>query len=160
MQNFLTGFRTGFRNRLITNTFFLLQLRNPIVRSVVDKFSALTFWILMHFQLDLYPKDLDPLVKMWWIRNSGFYTLSHFFYCFFFKQIICFRMLDELEGPDGRANREFRVKFPDEIVTENLGGQLWFGAECLAAGMYLLRLWVAISALTFEWKMVPHFFHC
>ncbi len=45
-----------------------------------------------------------------------------------------FRMLDELEGPDGRANREFRVKFPDEIVTENLGGQLWFGAECLAAG--------------------------
>ena len=54
-------------------------------------------------------------------------------------------MLDELEGPDGRANREFRVKFPDEIVTENLGGQLWFGAECLAAGMYLLRL------------LVPHF---
>jgi hypothetical protein len=22
-----------------------------------------------------------------------------------------------------------------EIVTENLGGQLWFGAECLAAGI-------------------------
>ena len=43
-------------------------------------------------------------------------------------------MLDELEQLDGRANREFRVKFPDEIVTENLGGQLWFGAECLAAG--------------------------
>ena len=43
-------------------------------------------------------------------------------------------MLDELDGVDGRANREFRVKFPDEIVTENLGGQLWFGAECLAAG--------------------------
>ena len=43
-------------------------------------------------------------------------------------------MLDEIEELDGRANREFRVKFPDEIVTENLGGQLWFGAECLAAG--------------------------
>jgi len=52
---------------------------------------------------------------------------------------ICNRMLDELEGPEGRANREFRVKFPDEIVTENLGGQLWFGAECLAAGSSIMQ---------------------
>ncbi len=44
------------------------------------------------------------------------------------------RMLEEVETVEGRANREFRLKFPDEIVTENLGGQLWFGAECLAAG--------------------------
>jgi hypothetical protein len=43
-------------------------------------------------------------------------------------------MLEEVETVEGRANREFRLKFPDEIVTENLGGQLWFGAECLAAG--------------------------
>ena len=34
------------------------------------------------------------------------------------------RMLDELEGPGGRASREFRQKFPDEIVTDNLGGQV------------------------------------
>lgn len=33
-------------------------------------------------------------------------------------------MLDELEGPGGRASREFRQKFPDEIVTDNLGGQV------------------------------------
>lgn len=52
---------------------------------------------------------------------------------------ICNRMLDELEEQDGRANREFRVKFPDEIVTENLGGQLWFGAECLAAGSSIMQ---------------------
>ncbi|XP_023337511.1 lateral signaling target protein 2 homolog isoform X2 [Eurytemora carolleeae] len=52
---------------------------------------------------------------------------------------ICNRMLDELEQLDGRANREFRVKFPDEIVTENLGGQLWFGAECLAAGSSIMQ---------------------
>ena len=36
----------------------------------------------------------------------------------------CCRMLDELEGPGGRASREFRQKFPDEIVTDNLGGQV------------------------------------
>ena len=33
-----------------------------------------------------------------------------------------------------RANRDFRAKFPDEVIHENLAGQLWFGAECLAAG--------------------------
>uniref|UniRef100_A0A914HEN1 FYVE-type domain-containing protein n=1 Tax=Globodera rostochiensis TaxID=31243 RepID=A0A914HEN1_GLORO len=33
-----------------------------------------------------------------------------------------------------RASRDFRVKFPDEIMHDNLPGQLWFGAECLAAG--------------------------
>jgi len=52
---------------------------------------------------------------------------------------ICNRMLDELEGPGGRATREFRQKFPDEIVTDNLGGQLWFGAECLAAGSSIMN---------------------
>jgi len=52
---------------------------------------------------------------------------------------ICTKMLDELEGPGGRASREFRQKFPDEIVTDNLGGQLWFGAECLAAGSSIMN---------------------
>ena len=48
-------------------------------------------------------------------------------------------MLDELDGAGGRATREFRQKFPDEIVTDNLGGQLWFGAECLAAGSSIMN---------------------
>merc|ERR1719369_815549 len=52
---------------------------------------------------------------------------------------ICNRMLDELDGAGGRATREFRQKFPDEIVTDNLGGQLWFGAECLAAGSSIMN---------------------
>ena len=31
--------------------------------------------------------------------------------------------------PEQRASRDFRVKFPDDVVQENLAGQLWFGAE-------------------------------
>lgn len=31
--------------------------------------------------------------------------------------------------PHDRANRDFCVKFPEEIRHDNLAGQLWFGAE-------------------------------
>ena len=31
--------------------------------------------------------------------------------------------------PDKRASRDFRVKFPDDVLQDNLSGQLWFGAE-------------------------------
>lgn len=31
--------------------------------------------------------------------------------------------------PHERANRDFCVKFPEEIRHDNLAGQLWFGAE-------------------------------
>lgn len=31
--------------------------------------------------------------------------------------------------PDERAARDFRAKFPDDVLQENLAGQLWFGAE-------------------------------
>lgn len=31
--------------------------------------------------------------------------------------------------PGERANRDFRVKFPDDVLQESLAGQLWFGAE-------------------------------
>ncbi|GMT07029.1 hypothetical protein PENTCL1PPCAC_29203 [Pristionchus entomophagus] len=37
-----------------------------------------------------------------------------------------------------RACRDFRVKFPDEIIHDSLPGQLWFGAECLAAGSNII----------------------
>ena len=37
-------------------------------------------------------------------------------------------MLDEVVGED-RAPRDFRAKFPDDVLQENLAGQLWFGAE-------------------------------
>ncbi|XP_060572107.1 lateral signaling target protein 2 homolog [Ruditapes philippinarum] len=41
--------------------------------------------------------------------------------------------------PGQRANRDFRVKFPDDVLQDSLAGQLWFGAECLAAGSSILN---------------------
>ncbi|XP_004847446.2 lateral signaling target protein 2 homolog isoform X2 [Heterocephalus glaber] len=41
--------------------------------------------------------------------------------------------------PQDRAPRDFCVKFPEEIRHDNLGGQLWFGAECLAAGSIIMN---------------------
>ncbi|XP_028920019.1 lateral signaling target protein 2 homolog isoform X2 [Ornithorhynchus anatinus] len=41
--------------------------------------------------------------------------------------------------PRERANRDFCVKFPEEIRHDNLAGQLWFGAECLAAGSIIMN---------------------
>ncbi|XP_006893670.1 PREDICTED: lateral signaling target protein 2 homolog isoform X2 [Elephantulus edwardii] len=41
--------------------------------------------------------------------------------------------------PQGRAPRDFCVKFPEEIRHDNLAGQLWFGAECLAAGSIIMN---------------------
>ena len=41
---------------------------------------------------------------------------------------ICNRIMDELI-PNDRADRDFRVKFPDDVMQDNLAGQLWFGAE-------------------------------
>lgn len=55
------------------------------------------------------------------------------------------RVLTEIQGimdeaiPGHRANRDFRVKFPDDVLQESLAGQLWFGAECLAAGSSILN---------------------
>ncbi|XP_067008607.2 lateral signaling target protein 2 homolog isoform X2 [Anabrus simplex] len=51
---------------------------------------------------------------------------------------ICNRIMDDVI-PDERANRDFRVKFPDDVMQENLAGQLWFGAECLAAGSSIMN---------------------
>ncbi|XP_037685200.1 lateral signaling target protein 2 homolog isoform X5 [Choloepus didactylus] len=41
--------------------------------------------------------------------------------------------------PQDRAPRDFCVKFPEEIRHDNLAGQLWFGAECLAAGSTIMN---------------------
>ncbi|KAJ4450718.1 hypothetical protein ANN_02148 [Periplaneta americana] len=51
---------------------------------------------------------------------------------------ICNRIMDDII-PTERANRDFRVKFPDDVMQENLAGQLWFGAECLAAGSSIMN---------------------
>ncbi|XP_037385028.1 lateral signaling target protein 2 homolog isoform X1 [Talpa occidentalis] len=41
--------------------------------------------------------------------------------------------------PQDRAPRDFCVKFPEEVRHDNLAGQLWFGAECLAAGSIIMN---------------------
>lgn len=46
--------------------------------------------------------------------------------------------MEELLG-DERDPRAFRAKFPEEVLQDNLAGQLWFGAECLAAGSSILN---------------------
>ncbi|CAA9997517.1 unnamed protein product [Nesidiocoris tenuis] len=51
---------------------------------------------------------------------------------------ICNKIMDELI-PSDRADRDFRVKFPDDVMQDNLAGQLWFGAECLAAGSSIMN---------------------
>lgn len=47
-------------------------------------------------------------------------------------------IMDELLS-DERSSRAFRAKFPEEVLQESLAGQLWFGAECLAAGSSILN---------------------
>lgn len=47
-------------------------------------------------------------------------------------------IIEELLG-DERESRAFRAKFPEEVLQENLAGQLWFGAECLAAGSSIMN---------------------
>ncbi|KAH9636503.1 hypothetical protein HF086_017669 [Spodoptera exigua] len=46
--------------------------------------------------------------------------------------------MDQLLG-DERVARGFRVKFPEDVLQDNLAGQLWFGAECLAAGSSIMN---------------------
>lgn len=73
---------------------------------------------------------------------------------------ICNKMLEEIDPGLNARSREFRAKFPgnhtngvksflnkklqscsfsDDILTDNLPGQLWFGAECLAAGSSIMN---------------------
>ncbi|GBP37794.1 Lateral signaling target protein 2 homolog [Eumeta japonica] len=38
------------------------------------------------------------------------------------------QIMDQVLGPE-RVARGFRVKFPEDVLQDNLAGQLWFGAE-------------------------------
>ncbi|RVE48227.1 hypothetical protein evm_007084 [Chilo suppressalis] len=48
------------------------------------------------------------------------------------------QIMDQILG-DERVARGFRVKFPEDVLQDNLAGQLWFGAECLAAGSSIMN---------------------
>ncbi|XP_067935880.1 lateral signaling target protein 2-like [Watersipora subatra] len=47
-------------------------------------------------------------------------------------------MMEEVV-PEQRASRDFRIKYPEDLIQDGLAGQLWFGAECLAAGSSILN---------------------
>ncbi|XP_060076586.1 lateral signaling target protein 2 homolog [Ylistrum balloti] len=52
--------------------------------------------------------------------------------------VIIQKIIDEAVSSQ-KASRDYRVKFPDDVQQENLAGQLWFGAECLAAGSSIMN---------------------
>nr|XP_056704296.1 lateral signaling target protein 2 homolog [Euleptes europaea] len=58
--------------------------------------------------------------------------------------------------PHERANRDFYVKFPEEIRHDNLAGQLWFGAECLAAGSIIMNREIESMAMRPLAKNLTH----
>lgn len=60
--------------------------------------------------------------------NSSFLILVFFFFLQDNVLNIINQIMDECI-PNDRANRDFSVKFPEEIRHDNLAGQLWFGAE-------------------------------
>ncbi|KAL3243488.1 hypothetical protein MRX96_020548 [Rhipicephalus microplus] len=47
---------------------------------------------------------------------------------------ICHDIMDEAI-PNARANRDFRAKFPDDVLQENMSGLLWFGAGVSCCGL-------------------------
>ncbi|XP_077501953.1 lateral signaling target protein 2 homolog [Amblyomma americanum] len=59
---------------------------------------------------------------------------------------ICHDIMNEAI-PDTRADRDFRAKFPDDVLQENMSGLLWFGAECLAAGSNIMNREVESSQM-------------
>lgn len=55
-------------------------------------------------------------------------------------------IMDVLIGNE-RANRDFRVKFPEDVLQENLAGQLWFGAEVILILIYNLANYYFLIAV-------------
>lgn len=81
--------------------------------------------------------DRGRLVAFEIIQEDAF--LTGVFFCFQDRVLaITNQIMDELLGED-RAARAFRAKFPEEVLQESLAGQLWFGAECLAAGSSIMN---------------------
>lgn len=80
------------------------------------------------FQIHLYIILLSSLHRLKIVVASG---INSVLYIDFQVLTICNRIMDDVI-PTERANRDFRVKFPDDVMQENLAGQLWFGAEVSA----------------------------
>lgn len=70
---------------------------------------------------------LHSLTDMFWFQLvcSVFFSVTH-------PQDNVLNIINQIMDeciPNDRANRDFCVKFPEEIRHDNLAGQLWFGAE-------------------------------
>lgn len=61
--------------------------------------------------------------------------------------------MDELI-PGERASRDFRVKFPDDVIQDNLAGQLWFGAEVIITPQIIMSYVLNYTNLQ-KHKMFP-----
>ncbi|XP_077992008.1 lateral signaling target protein 2 homolog [Glandiceps talaboti] len=66
----------------------------------------------------------------------------------------------EVAIPNDKANRDFQVKFPDDVLQDTLAGQLWFGAECLAAGSTIMNREMESAALRPRAKEVIRSLDC
>lgn len=63
--------------------------------------------------------------------------------------------------PNDRANRDFCVKFPEEIRHDNLAGQLWFGAEVVYSLQHQSgRKQPCTSTTHMHENTVFHFYNC
>jgi len=60
-------------------------------------------------------------------------------------------IMDNLIG-DERANRDFRVKFPEDVLQDNLAGQLWFGAEVCVRAFFFILIKPTYSSLIHKFK--------
>lgn len=60
-------------------------------------------------------------------------------------------IMDNLIG-DERANRDFRVKFPEDVLQDNLAGQLWFGAEVCVRSFFFILIKPTYSSLIHKFK--------
>uniref|UniRef100_A0A8R1HR58 FYVE-type domain-containing protein n=1 Tax=Caenorhabditis japonica TaxID=281687 RepID=A0A8R1HR58_CAEJA len=71
-------------------------------------------------------------------RPDDWMPLARFYYADSTLNDIAEMLVHLYPREQDRACRDFRIKFPDEILHDTLPGQLWFGAECLSAGSNII----------------------
>ncbi|KAI5645682.1 FYVE zinc finger domain-containing protein [Phthorimaea operculella] len=79
-----------------------------------SSFPRMSFRITSPGSCGLEPRSVDPYCNN--VQDRVLYITS--------------QIMDQLLG-DERVARGFRVKFPEDVLQDNLAGQLWFGAELL-----------------------------
>jgi len=119
--NTLLGLKLNY-NPILTNELFLFVLQKDDTSLLAQFFYADEALNVVASELDSFDGRKDP--------ERCTLLVTHLRQCQDKVLNICNRVMDQLIA-DERANRDFRVKFPDDVMQENLAGQLWFGAEVL-----------------------------